>query len=307
MRNDTYVITGASGNIGRVLTGALLANGLKVRVIGRNRARLQPLIDLGAQASFGTLDDTGFLIEAFHGAASVFAMIPPNPAAADFRAYQGVISDSLVKAVQAAGVSHVVALSSIGGDLERNTGPIKGLHDFEQKLEKLRDINILILRPTFFMENLLQGIPVIRKMNSNGGMLRADVSIPMIATRDIADYAARAMKEASFEGLKAQFLLGPANLDMRQATTAIGSAIGKLGLGYVQIPEDQLKLALASSGFSENAADNILEMASWINGNGLAYVDREAGIATPTTIEEYAKSFAIEFRMGEQSAAVSHS
>lgn len=306
MTRNTYVITGASGNIGRVLSETLLADGKKVHVIGRNREHLQPLINLGAQASFGNLEDTAFLSEAFHGAAAVFAMIPPNPVATDFRAYQGTISDSLVSAIKNAGVSRVVALSSIGADLERDTGPIKGLHDFELKLEKLNDVNILVLRPAFFMENLLQGIPVIKALNANGGVLRADVSIPMIATGDIGVYAAKAMENESFTGFRIDLLPGPENLNMTQATAALGSAIGKDDLGYIQIPEDQSRQALSSNGMSDSVIDNLLEMARWINGNGMTYFDRDAGISTQTTIKDYAKSFAIAFNGGEQSATASH-
>ena len=50
MSEQVYVVTGASGNIGKILTGSLLKAGKKVRVIGRSSSRLQPLIDLGAQA-----------------------------------------------------------------------------------------------------------------------------------------------------------------------------------------------------------------------------------------------------------------
>jgi len=38
-----YVVLGASGNTGHVVAKNLLAQGQKVRVVGRNAAHLQPL------------------------------------------------------------------------------------------------------------------------------------------------------------------------------------------------------------------------------------------------------------------------
>src|SRR4051812_21063643 len=129
MADEFYVVTGATGNIGRVLAERLLSNGHKVRVIGRDRQRLEPLAQNGAEPLIGSLDDAGFLTDAFRGTRAVFAMIPPNATAEDFRKYQNSIADSLIAAVQNSGVSHVVALSSLGADLAEGTGPIKGLHD----------------------------------------------------------------------------------------------------------------------------------------------------------------------------------
>ena len=81
-----YVITGATGNIGRAIAETLLTQGQPVRVIGRDAAKLQALVDRGAQARAGSLDDAAFLREAFAGATAVFVMTPPAYTAEDVRA-----------------------------------------------------------------------------------------------------------------------------------------------------------------------------------------------------------------------------
>ncbi|MBI3596305.1 MAG: NmrA family NAD(P)-binding protein, partial [Nitrospirae bacterium] len=45
-----HAITGATGNIGKLIAEALLSKGKKVRVIGRSADRLRPLVDKGAEA-----------------------------------------------------------------------------------------------------------------------------------------------------------------------------------------------------------------------------------------------------------------
>jgi hypothetical protein len=230
-------------------------------------------------------------------------MIPPNFSAENFRKYQGEIADSLIEGIVKSGVSHVVALSSLGAHLPTGTGPIKGLFDFEQKLEKLNGVNILILRPTFFMENLLQAVPVINNMGVNGSALRPDVEVPMIATRDIAIFAANAMVEASFTGVAAQVLLGPADQTMTEVTRSIGRAIGNNDLQYVQFPYEDVKQALLGAGASENLADEIIEMNQWLNGNGMANLKRTEVSTTPTTVDDFVHVFESSYTSAEGVAA----
>ena len=179
------VITGATGHIGSKMTKLLLAGGQKVQVIGRSIERLAGLAKQGAEPAAGDLGDTVFLTRAFTGADAVFVMIPPNYATGDFRAYQKGISESIVSAVARSGVRHVVNLSSQGAHLPEGTGPIIGLHDLEERLNDLKGVNVLHLRPTYFMENLLMNIDLIRKMNIMGSAVRGDLKFAMIATKDI--------------------------------------------------------------------------------------------------------------------------
>src|ERR1039458_2902043 len=120
-----YAITGATGNTGRVIAEKLLAQGQKVRVIGRDAGRLGPLVQKGAEAFVVDVADAASLTKALIGAKAVYAMIPPNNAASDMRAYQERVSDSLVAATKNAGVEYAVTLSSIGADKPDKTGDRK--------------------------------------------------------------------------------------------------------------------------------------------------------------------------------------
>jgi uncharacterized protein YbjT (DUF2867 family) len=296
MSDDFYVVTGATGHIGSVLAERLLSSGHKVRVIGRDRKRLEPLAQKGAEPVVGSLDDAGFLTNAFRGSRAVFAMIPPNYTAEDYRKYENSIADSLIAAIRNSGVSHVVALSSLGAEHAEGTGPIKGLRDFEQKLNRLDGVNVLILRPTFFMENLLMGIPAIKAMGVNGSGVVGDVPVPMIATRDIAKYAARAIKELSFSDKRVQELLGPADVSMEQATAVLGKAIGKSDLNYQQFPADNVRQAMIGAGLSPSLVDELVELDSAMNSGLIRSQGRTAESTTPTTIEEFAPVFAAAFK-----------
>ncbi len=294
---EIYVVTGATGNIGAKLSMALLAGGASVRVIGRERVRLGPLAAKGAEPWPGDMGDAAFLARAFAGAAAVFAMVPPRYDAPDLNAYQNRIGDALVAAVRKAGVHRVVNLSSWGAHLPAGTGPVRGLHDVEEKFSSEPDLHVVHLRPGFFMENLLGSIPTIRSQGKNAGPVRPDVPIPMIATKDIAVEAARLIREP-FAGRSVRPLLGPRDLTFREATRILGAAIGKPDLAYLPIPYEEAWKTLRGIGMSESAADAMIEWAR-ANNDGLleGSADRSRGGATPTTLEEFARAvFAPLFR-----------
>lgn len=127
-----YVITGATGNIGKRIAENLLARGEEVNVVGRSAERLQPLVDKGATACVGSVEDTAFLTGAFSGCKAAFLMIPPDYQAEDFRGYQNRVGESIANALKDGGLEYVVNLSSLGAHLSERTGPILGLRDQER-------------------------------------------------------------------------------------------------------------------------------------------------------------------------------
>ncbi len=288
-----YVITGATGNIGRQATDILLAQGKAVRVVGRSAARLQPMVDRGAEAAIGDLKDASFVIRAFSGATAVFTMIPPDLTVPDLRAYQNLISDNLAAAISKCGVKYVVNLSSQGAELAAGTGPILGLRDQEERLNRLEGVNVLHLRPTYFMENLLANIPLIHTSGIIGTAVAGDLKLAMIATRDIASFAAEHLVRRDFSGKKSHDLLGQRDLSLREATAVIGRRIGIPHLKYVQFSYGEATIGLKQMGISADVGRQIIEMSRAFN-NGLIAVGRQRtpDNTTRTSIEEFADIFA---------------
>jgi uncharacterized protein YbjT (DUF2867 family) len=288
-----YIVTGASGNTGKLIAQALLSKGKKVRVIGRDKGRLQPLAEKRAEVCIGSLEDASAMTRAFSGAQAVYAMIPPNLSSQDNRAYQNSVGEALANAITAARVPYVVNLSSVGGHLSEKTGPISGLHDQEERLNRLKGVHLLHLRPGFFMENFYWSIDLIRKMGINGGALRADLPIAMIATRDIAAVAAQRLIELNFSGTSVQELLGPRDVTMADATRALGRAIDKPELNYVQFPYEEAEQAMLGMGISASVAKGFVEMYRSFNEGVIRPTEKRSTVnTTPTSIEEFAKGFA---------------
>ena len=282
-----YVILGASGNTGHIAAKTLLSRGKKVRAVGRSAEHLQALMVQGAEAFLADINDESALAKAFNGAEAAYVMIPPNPASKDPRGYQERISDSITNAANKSGVRNIVSLSSVGADKSSGTGPVVGLHNFEQKLNQL-DANVLHLRAGYFMENLLAQVGIIRAMHSAVGPLRADLKVPMIASQDIGAAAADFLTELSFPGKGTRELLGQRDLDYTEAAGIIGNAIGRSKLGYIHAPDDQIRAALVQAGMSEAFAGLILEMAAALNsGHMRALEPRSPRNTTPTPLETF--------------------
>ena len=260
-----YVITGATGHTGNIIARKLLAQGQKVRAVGRSADRLKPLTAEGAEPFVCELTDTAALVKAFSGARAIYAMVPPSLTSSDYRADQATTADAIAEAIEEAQVNYAVSLSSVGADKAEGTGPIAGLHYLEQTLNRIPELNVLHLRPGYFMENTLAQIGIIQTMNITAGPLRADLKIPMIATRDIGAAAADALAGLDFNGKQTHELLGQRDLSYSEAATIIGQAIGKPDLNYVQLPDEQIRAAFTQMGMSANVADQILEMSSAMN------------------------------------------
>jgi len=285
-----FVITGATGNTGKVVAERLLKEGQKVRVIGRNAERLQALANQGAEPFVCNVTDTKALTAAFTGAKAVYAMIPPDVTAADFLVYQNSVSDSLATAIANARVKHAVVLSSFGAEKSEKTGPVVGLHMMEKKLNGIDGLNVLHLRAGYFMENTFAQIGTINAIGKAAGPLRGDRQIPMIATRDIGAAAADALLGLAFTGQQTRELLGQRDLSMDEATRIIGTAIGKPDLSYAHLPNDQVRPFLIQMGMSANGADVILELADAINSGHIhALEQRSASNTTPTSYETFVK------------------
>jgi uncharacterized protein YbjT (DUF2867 family) len=291
-----YAITGATGNIGSKVAEILLGRGEKVRMIGRDAAGLRPFVTKGAEAAAGDLKDTAFLTRAFTGVDALFAMIPPNYTATDFRVYQNEIGASIANAITRGGVKYVVNLSSQGGELSAGTGPILGLHDQEERLNGVAGVNILHLRCTYFMENLLMNIPLINQMGIAGSAVRGDRKFAMIATKDIAARVAEHLVRRDFTGKAVKDLLGQRDLSLDEAIGVIGRRIGWPDLKYVQFPYDEAAKGMVAMGISPDTSRLMVEMSKALN-DGLFAVNRPrtAENTTSTAIEEFAETFAAAF------------
>jgi uncharacterized protein YbjT (DUF2867 family) len=285
-----YTILGATGNIGSVISRALLKKGEKVRVVGRSAGRLQPFVQRGAEAFVGDVANAEAMTRALTGARAAFLMIPPSMTSPDYRADQEKTSDAFSAAARNSGLQYAVNLSSYGAQAPAGTGPITGAHNSEKKLNAIAGLNVLHLRPGYFFENHLAGIQMIQMMGVFGTALRGDLKIPMIATRDIGAYAAERLLKLDFNGKSTQELQGERDLTLHEVVAVIAKGLGKPDLRYVHFSYEQIEKVLEQMGTPAKTVASFIEMFQGIN-NGIvtAMEPRSAANTTPTSIEAFVK------------------
>ncbi|MGE5809554.1 MAG: NAD(P)H-binding protein [Nitrospirota bacterium] len=280
-------ILGATGHVGSKIADILIKKREPVRLVARSSDRLRPLADKQSEVFAGDALDTDFLVRAFSGTDAVFVLVPPNKKSEKFMLYADAMGESIARALEFAKVKYVVNLSSVGADLPEGTGPIAGLHHQEARLNRIKGLNVLHLRPATFMENLLMNIDLIKTRGITGNSIRGDLKFPMIATKDIAAYAAEHLVRRDFTGSLVHYLLGQRDLSLIEATEIIGRKINKPGLAYVMFPYDEAEKSLVAMGLSPDVSRVYVEMSRAFNDGLIKYEERSAENTTPTTFEEF--------------------
>lgn len=286
--SEIFVVMGASGHVGGEAARRLRGAGKAVRAVARSADKLKALT--GADVRAGSLSDTAFLTDALRGATAAFAMLPPDYAAADMHASQEAVAESITRAVRDSDIHHVVLLSSIGAELPAGTGPITHLHTLEAMLDEVPRLNVVHLRAAYFMENHLANIGLIKSAGVNGGTIKADRPLPMVASHDIGAVVAEVLAAPTFSGRSVRYVLGPRDYSLAEATQILGKAIGRPDLKYVEFPEAEARQGMIGAGLSVSVADLFLEMNRALSSGVITVEPRTAANTTPTTLDAFAKT-----------------
>jgi len=286
-------IVGATGNVGSKTVKNLLGKGHSLKLIARHVDKLQQFAgEQGVSIHAGDSLDSEFLSAVFKGSDAVLLMMPADMQTEDIAAHQDKLGEAQIEAIKNSGVKKVLFLSSVGGHTEDHTGIVAGLARQEIRLKGLDNVDVLILRPSYFMENLLGNISIIKNMGINGSSLLGEKSFPIIATNDVAKVTAEKLNDLNWTGKTVLPLLGPKNYTMNEVTKVLGNAINKPDLAYVHFPYDQAKQAMLQWGISDSVAKAFVGLTEAINIGRFDTEKRDAYSTTPTTIEDFSKTFA---------------
>lgn len=193
--DGTILVLGGTGRQGGALVRELLRRGRPVHALVRDpeASGARALADAGAVLAPGDMDDEASLRAAMKGVHGVFSVQPfrtPGGVAAEER--QGrTVGDIAAES----GVAHLV-YSSVGG-AERASGipHFESKWNVERHLRTL-DLAVTVLRPTMFYDVFEEISP--RRVDGAlvlGMWLRPEVPVQIIATDDIAAFAADAFDD----------------------------------------------------------------------------------------------------------------
>src|SRR5260370_29620608 len=191
--NRTILITGVTGNQGGAVAQALKGAGFHLRGLTRkpNSERAAALARHSVDIVKGDLDDEATLRRALDGAWGVFGVQNAGEAGAEREEAQG---KRLATLAREAGVEHYVYTSV--GSAHKRTGiaHFDSKWRIEETVRGLRFPSHVILRPVFFMENLLA--PFSLQGSTLAWALGPGTKLQMIAVDDIGWFGARAFTDA---------------------------------------------------------------------------------------------------------------
>lgn len=292
-----YVITGSLGNISKPLTQTLIAAGHTVTVISSQASRKTEIEALGANAAIGSVLDVDFLTKTFKGADAVYTMVPPTFATTDWKKHIGDAGKIYAEAIAAAGVKHIVNLSSIGAHMADGCGPVSGIHREEQALNTLTNVNILHLRPGNFYTNLYSNIGMIKQGNIIGGNYGINTSIVFVHPSDIATVAAEALSNLSFKNHTIQYVVSDERTT-NDVAKVIGAAIGKPELPWIDFKDEDSFGGMVGAGLPEEIAKNYVEMGTAVRNGKMFedyYAHKSSVKISKTKLEDFAKEFAAAY------------
>lgn len=285
----TITVLGASGKNGSIIASILLKQGHHVRLVARKAEELNALGQAGGEIIRGDITDVRVLTKAFQNADGAFVLIPPHFTALSYRGFQRQVGNATIAAIQNSGIRHIVNLSSCGAHMHEGNGIIAGLAEQEVKLNRLNGVNVLHLRPAYFMDNSLLNLGLIKKAGVNGTTADGDHKIPMVATRDVAAVAADYLADLRFSGKSIRPILGDRDYSFKEITSILGAAIGKPELQYVQFTVEQAKQGMTEMGLSIDVAADITDMETALKSGIMNYEQRTAKNSSPTSAEIFAK------------------
>ncbi|MFE3223555.1 SDR family oxidoreductase [Nocardia sp. NPDC059228] len=233
-----YLVTGATGNVGRQVVERLLTAGATVRATSRNPAAAT--LPAGVEVIASQTDS-----HALAGVTAIFL----NPAAVHDTV------DALLRQATAAGVRRIVLLSS-SSVLDEHPGNHTGIahRELEQRIERT-GLEWTFLRAGMFAANTRQWAGQIRA----GEVVRAaytDALIAPIHERDLAAAIVRALLSDDLLST-APVLTGPELVTQAEQAKLIGEAIGK-PIRFEPVDPSDARDHMAAQGIPSSIADSLL-------------------------------------------------
>jgi len=270
------VITGASGQLGRLVIQSLLTKVPASRIVAavRNPEKVSDLAALGVQVRRADYTDSSSLDAAFQGAEKVL-LISSSEVGQRQTQHRNAIN-----AARRAGVA-LLAYTSL---LHADTSPLglAGEHVATEAWLGQSGVPFVLLRNGWYTENYLASIPPALQHGAFIGSA-GEGRIASAARADYAEAAAVALTTPEQSG-KVYELAGDGAYTLAGFAAELSRQSGK-AIPYVDMSENEYKSALVSAGLPEPIAGLLADSDSGASRGGLFDDTRQlsALIGRPTT------------------------
>jgi NAD(P)H dehydrogenase (quinone) len=240
------LVTGASGNLGRLVLDALLARGVSADDIiatTRDPSKLSNYAARGIDVRSADFDDAASVARAFDGANRLVLI---STDALDDKGTRQKQHTAAVTAAKAAGVSHIVYTSL--PEPEISSVIFAPDHLNTEKAIKASGMSYTLLRDTWYQENMFMSLPQVLA-SGHWYTSSGEGKIAHVARADCAEAIAAALASGSTEN-RTYTLTGPELRTTAEVAALASEIIGK-PIDVVQLNDEQLADGMKAAGVPE--------------------------------------------------------
>jgi uncharacterized protein YbjT (DUF2867 family) len=267
-RKLTFTVTTATGRIGRPVALGLLDAGHRVRAVGRDRARLRPLVDRGAEPVVGDVGDRAFVERALAGADAALLVARADLRSPTFGADFHRVGRAYADAARATGLPDALFLSAMGAH-DPSLGGLIGVHrEVERMLDEVATLRAVHLRAASFIENLFYFLPLMHARGVLASPIAPDAPIDWSTTRDVAAAALKGLGHAPYRSGHAVEVRREQPTSLRELARAIEDRLGRR-FPSERTPREQDVAAMVAGGASLDFATRMNDTWEIFSGRGV--------------------------------------
>lgn len=278
--NAPILVTGASGNFGRVAVEELLARGATRVVAGtRDPSKLQDLSAKGVEIRKLDFDDAATLPAALAGIERVLIV------STDAIGRRVAQQQAFVEAAKAAGVKHIVYTSAPAARPNADAG-LNPEHFWTEVAIAASGLDFTILRNHMYAENIFMEAAQVIASGQLFGLI-GDRGTSYVTRADTARTAAGALLSA--EGKTIEDVTGPAPITNVERAALLSQLTGKK-IDVIALTPEQLQQGMVAAGLPEAFANVLVafqrDAVTGFHGVVTDVVERYSG-RKPTTYADF--------------------
>lgn len=228
------LFTGLTGKVGAAIVELLPEFGVQARGLVRDRGKAAALEAAGVEVALGDLGDAAAVGAALEGCEKAFLLMANGPR-------QLELELGFIEAAQRAGLGRLVKMSANGAD-SASAAALKRFHgDAEERL-RASGLPYTVIRPNFFMQNLLWMAAEIAARDSFS-MPMGQGRVGIIDVRDVARFVLTVLTQPGHEN-KTYEITGPELVSFHDIARQLSAATGRT-IRYIDIEPEAFRRVLA--------------------------------------------------------------